>query len=69
MAKPVGALIDDIINRTTKRDLENKDANGFIKRGEYNGKKLPYHLRLNKIIACIRILRGRGMVVYYKEDE
>ena len=67
--KPVGALIDDIINRTTRRDLDNKDINGFIKRYECNGKKLPYHLRFNKVIACIRILRGRGMVVYYKEDE
>ena len=67
--KPVGALIDDIINKTPNRDLNNKDVNGFIKRYERNGVKLPYHLRFNKVIACIRILRGRGMVVYYKEDE
>lgn len=69
MAKPIGVLIDDIIYRTTKRDLDNKNINGYIKRTFHNGKKLPYHLRFNKIIACIRILRGRGMVVYYKEDE
>lgn len=68
MAKKVGALIDDVINKTPI-SLGNKDANGYLKRAEYNGKKLPYHLRFNKIIACIRILRGRGMVVYYKEDE
>tara|TARA_R110000772_G_scaffold231620_1_gene342823 strand:- start:305 stop:511 length:207 start_codon:yes stop_codon:yes gene_type:complete len=67
--KPVGTLIDDIINKTQNRDLNNKDVNGFIKRYERNGGKLPYHLRFNKVIACIRILRGRGMVVYYKEDE
>jgi hypothetical protein len=67
--KPVGALIDDIIRKTTKKDLDNKDINGFMKRNERNGNKLPYHLMFNKVIACIRILRGRGMVVYYKEDE
>lgn len=51
--KPVGVLIDVLV-KNTGTPLE---------------RKLPYHLWFNRIIACIRILRGRGMAVYYKEDE
>ncbi len=65
---PIGALIDDIRHKTPK-SFGNKDENGYYKRAEYNGKKIPYHFWLGRIFACIRILRGKGMVVYYKEDE
>jgi len=69
--RPVGVLIDDIVSRKGMGvlRLKNKDKDGYFKRDISKGVKIPYHLRFNKLIACIRILRGRGMVVYYKEDE
>ena len=66
---PVGALIDDVRNKTPEI-IRILDKKGFMKRGVIsNGKKVPYHGWIERIVACIRILRDRGMVVYYKEDE
>jgi len=71
--KPVGVLIDKIVNAEHKKDYLNcdvaTDVKTYIVRPKLNGKRWPLMKIVNRFRGCWRVLADKGLVVYYKEDE
>jgi len=71
--KPAGVLIDKIVNAEHKKDYLNgdvaTDVKTYIVRPKLNGKRWQLMSFWKRIRACWRVLTGKGLVIYYKEDE
>lgn len=67
--KASGVLIDNLIKAEHKRDDKKINSTNYILRPKVNGKRIKLMNFIKRIRGCWRILRGKGLVIYYKEDE